>query len=290
MRVRVGCEFGWRTEGTVPLLMLVRPRPDASHTAVYESTWTDPQVPIQKYTDVFGNLCWRISAPSGPFTVRYDAIVEISGEPDPVIPSAPIHVVEELPDEVLAYTLPTRFIESDLFVKEAWDLFGNAPPTWARVQAVCDWVHANVTFGYEHATQTRTARSTFDDGKGVCRDFTLLAIAFCRALNIPARYTCGYLPDIGVLPEEAPMDFASWFEAYVGGKWYTFDARFNVPRIGRVVIGRGRDPVDVALSTSYGTAKLEKFVVWADEITAERPGGPPPEADADAAEAAAARE
>jgi transglutaminase-like putative cysteine protease len=286
MRVRVGCEFGWETDGPVPMLMLVRPRPDADHTALYESRWFRPEVPLHEYTDGFGNLCWRVTAPGGPFTVRYDAVVEIEPTPDPVVPDAQLHPVEDLPDEVLVFTLPSRYVESDLLVDRAWELFGQTPATWARVQAICDFVHSHIEFGYGNSSPYKTAQETLESGKGVCRDFALLCVGFCRALNIPARYTFGYLPDIAVEPPDLPMDFHTWFEAYLGGRWYTFDARHNTPRIGRVVIGRGRDAVDVALSTSYGAARLPKFLVWADEITAERPGGPPPEEDADALEEA----
>lgn len=290
MRVRVGCDFGWDTDGAVPTVVIVRPRPDIEPKVVHESRWIEPNVPLHEYTDAFGNVCWRMVLPGGPVNVRYDAVVEMSREPDLVVPDARIHPVEELPDDVLVHTLPSRFVESDLLVDRAWELFGSTPQTWARVQAVCDHVHQHITFGYGTSSPTLTAAQILENGRGVCRDFALLAIAFCRALNIPARYTFGYLPDIDVPDPGVPMDFHTWFEAYLGGRWYTFDARFNTPRIGRIVVGRGRDAVDVALSTSYGNARLTKFVVWADEVTAERPGGPPPEEDADALEEAARKD
>lgn len=287
MRVRVGCEFGWETDGAVPTVMIVRPRADIEPKIVYESRWVDPNVPLHEYTDAFGNICWRFVLPGGPLTIRYDAVVEMAHQADPVVPDARIHPVEELPDDVLVFTLPSRLVESDLMVARAWDMFGSTPSTWARVQAICDFVHEHITFGYGTSSPTLTAAQVLESGKGVCRDFALLAVGLCRAMNIPARYAFGYLPDIDVPIEDVPMDFASWFEVYLGGRWHTFDARFNVPRVGRIVVGRGRDAVDVALSTSYGLAHLPKFVVWADEITAERPGGPPPEEDADALEEAA---
>jgi transglutaminase-like putative cysteine protease len=286
MRVRVGCEFGWDTDGEVPTVMIVRPRPDIEPKIVYESRWIGPNVPVREYSDGFGNVCWRFTLPGEPITVRYDAVVEMPREPDEVQPEARIHPVEELPDDTLAFTLPSRLVESDLMIDRAWELFGSTPQTWARVQAICDFVHGHITFGYGTSSPTLTAAQVLETGKGVCRDFALLAIGLCRAMNIPARYTFGYLPDIDV-PDQLPMDFHTWFEAYLGGRWHTFDARFNTPRIGRIVVGRGRDAVDVALSTSYGFAKLAKFLVWADEITAERPGGPPAEEDADALEEAA---
>ena len=287
MRVRVGCEFGWSTDGPVPVLMMVRPRPDADHRCLYESKWVEPPVPLHEYVDVYGNRCWRLTLPAGTTTIRYDAVVEIEPSPDPVVPDAQLIAPDRLPDDVLMYTLPSRSVESDMLVGRAWEMFGATPATWARVQAICDFVNSHIAFGYGNSGPHKTALETLEDGKGVCRDFALLAVAFCRAMNIPARYTFGYLPDIAVKPPDVPMDFHTWFEAYLGDRWYTFDARFNVPRIGRVVIGRGRDAVDVALSTAYGAARLDKFVVWADEITAERPGGPPPEDDADALEEAA---
>lgn len=248
------------------MLMLVRARPDAEHQTVYESQWTEPQMALREYQDSFGNPCWRLVLPTGASLVRYDAVVEVSGEPDLVVPGAPLVPVEELPDETLVFTLPSRYIESDLLLDDAWQLFGNTPPTWERVQAVCDWVHANVTYGYGLSGPTTTALDVYRSRQGVCRDFAQLSVAFCRALNIPARYTFGYLGDIAVEPPDVPMDFHAWFEAYLGGRWYTFDARHNVPRIGRVKIAHGRDAVDVALSTAYGSAKLLDMVVWSDEI------------------------
>jgi transglutaminase-like putative cysteine protease len=287
MRIRVGCEFVWETTAPVPMLMLVKPRADADHLAVYESTWSDPQLAIHEYTDLFGNNCWRFVAPEGTSAVRYDAVVDIPETPDPVVPHAALHAVEDLPDDAIVFTLPSRYVESDKLLDVAWELFGNTAPTWERIQAVCDWVHHNIQFVNGSSTPATTAYDVYQQRKGVCRDFALLSVALCRALNIPARYTFGYLPDIAIEPPDVPMDFHTWFEAYVGGRWYTFDARHNTPRVGRVVIGRGRDAVDCALSTAYGNARLAKFTVWSDEITAERPGGPPQEEDADNAEAAA---
>src|SRR5215212_4944318 len=266
MRVRVGCEFKYQTQMPVPMLMLVRARPDAEHQTRYESQWTDPSIPLREYRDSFGNPCWRLVLPTGDSVIRYDAVVEVSGEPDPVVPDAPLVPVEELPDDALVFTLPSRYIESDLLLDDAWQLFGNTPPTWARIQAICDWVHANVEYGYGLSGPTTTALDVFKQRQGVCRDFAQISVALCRALNIPARYTFGYLGDIAVEPPDVPMDFHAWFEAYLGGQWYTFDARHNVPRIGRVKIGHGRDAVDVALTTTYGAASLTSMVVWSDEI------------------------
>jgi transglutaminase-like putative cysteine protease len=271
MRVRIGCEFDYESLGPVPMLMLVRAQPDGEHQTIYESRWTEPEVPVHEYVDAFDNHCWRFVAPEGRFRIRYDALVDITGEPDPVVPDAPLIRVEDLPDSALVFTLASRYVQSDLLIQTAWDLFGDTPPTWARVQAVCDWVHTNIAYETGNSGPTITAMDVFERRVGVCRDFALMAVAFCRALNIPARYTFGYLPDIAVEPPDVPMDFHAWFEAYLGGRWYTFDARHNVPRIGRVVIGRGRDAVDVAMATQYGSSRLNAMTVWSDEVIAEQP-------------------
>ncbi len=281
MRIRVGCEFSYVSAADVPMLMLVRVRPGEQRVE-YESTWTEPRIPIREYVDSFGNQCWRFTAPVGELRIRYDALVAVSAEPDPVLPDAPVMPVEALPDDTLIYALPSRYVQSDLLVTTAWELFGDTPATWARVQAVCDWVHANVAYSAGSSDATITATDIYQRRIGVCRDFALLAIAFCRALNIPARYTFGYLPDIAVDPPDVPMDFHAWFEAYLGGAWRTFDARHNEPRIGRVVIGRGRDAIDVALSTQFGSSRLEQMTVWADEVAANVPR----DDDADELEAA----
>lgn len=291
MRCRVGSEFRWEIDTKVPLVMLVRPRPDGTHSTVFESRSLLPEIDLSEQRDEFGNLLWRFIAPVGGLTVRYDALVEVERTPDPVIPDAAVIPVESLPVETLGLTRPSRFVESDLLSDTAWRLFGGTPPTWERVQAICDWVHANVEFGYGRSSPTKTALQVYESREGVCRDFMLLAIAFCRAVNIPARYCFGYMADIDVEPDPLPMDFHTWMEAYLGGRWYVFDPRHNVPRIGRILVGRGRDAADAALSTSYGSARLASFAVWADEVAAERPGGapPPPDADAEEAEARAKR-
>jgi transglutaminase-like putative cysteine protease len=279
MRVRVGCEFTYETQAPVPMVMLVRARPDGEHEIRYESQWTEPNLEVREYRDSFANPCWRLVLPTGRSVVRYDAVVEVTGEPDVVVPDAPLVPVQDLPDDVLVFTLPSRYIESDLLLDDAWQLFGNTPQTWARVQAVCDWVHANVEYGYGLSGPTTTALDVFKQRQGVCRDFAQLSVALCRALNIPARYTFGYLGDIAVEPPDVPMDFHAWFEAYLGGRWHTFDARHNVPRIGRVKIAHGRDAVDVALSTAYGAATLKSMIVWSDEIPDDDAvtGSPPDE-------------
>jgi transglutaminase-like putative cysteine protease len=272
MHVRVGCDFTFESDAPVPMLMLVRARPDDQYQRIlHESRWTEPhESGIREYLDGYGNHCWRTIVPGGSLRIRYDALVEVSADPDPVQPDAPLSPVEDLPDDSLVFTLPSRAVQSDLLLDEAWQLFGQTPPTWQRIQAVVDWVHTNVRYETGSSHATITALDVYNSRIGVCRDFALVSVALCRALNIPARYTFGYLPDIGIEPPDVPMDFHAWFEAYVGGRWYAFDARHNQPRIGRVVVGRGRDVVDVALTTAYGNAPLKQMIVWADEVAVEQ--------------------
>jgi transglutaminase-like putative cysteine protease len=277
MRVRVGCEFDIESDGPVPMLMLVRARPDAEHTTVHESQWLEPNsLDVREYIDSFGNRCWRLTVPGGPVQVRYDAVVDVADEPDPVVPDAHVVPVEHLPDDALVFTLPSRYVQSDQLLDIAWQLFGETPPTWARVQAVVEWVHSNVRYETGSSLPSTSALDVFERRVGVCRDFALLSVALCRALNIPARYTFGYLPDIDVEPPDTPMDFHAWFEAFLGGRWYTFDARHNRPRVGRVVVGRGRDAVDVALTTSYGATTLKQMIVWADAVAEDAVDHPLP--------------
>src|SRR6202050_5409054 len=224
-----------------------------------------PSVNVNEYEDSFGNVCARFVAPAGKLQLYNSTLIEDSGKPDLVSPQACQLPVEELPPEVLRYLLASRYCEVDRCLDITGNLFGNLPPGWARVQAVCDWVQTNVTFGYQFASPTKTAMEVYADRQGVCRDFQHLAITFCRCLNIPARYATGYLGDIGV-PLVPPMDFSAWFEVYLEDRWWTFDARNNKPRIGRVLIARGRDAADVAITTSFGTSTLTGFTVVTDEV------------------------
>jgi transglutaminase-like putative cysteine protease len=228
-----------------------------------------PDVPIHTYLDRFRNVCTRLVAPVGELRVFADTIIVDTGVPEPVVPEALQHDVSELPDDALLFLLPSRYCETDRLLSTAWSLFGHTPPGWPRVQAICDFVNRRIHFGYPHASAIRSAAGAFAEGRGVCRDFAHLAITFCRSMNIPARYCTGYLGDIGVPRDPSPMDFSAWFEVFLGGKWYAFDARHNVPRIGRILIGRGRDAADVAISTTFGPNVLRKFKVWTDEMTAE---------------------
>jgi len=263
VRIRVGCEFTHRSAGPAPAIWQVRPRADGA--GLVSTSWeTSPSIPTSGYLDAFGNVCDRMVLPAGPSVVRFDAVAEVPGEPDPVDVSARQVPVEELPAHALVYLLPTRFCLSDVLHDQAWDLFGAVPPGWARAQAVSDWVHENVRFDYGATTPQTTASDVWACRTGVCRDFAHLGVTLYRALNMPARYVFGYLPDIGVPPASHPMDFCAWIEVFLGDRWWTFDPRNNQRRIGRVLIGRGRDAVDVAMVTTYGSTVLEAMTVWAD--------------------------
>lgn len=226
-----------------------------------------PELPVEEFTDSFGNRCTRVLAPQGTLRLMNSTLIQDSGEPDPVDWNAAQVPVEQLPPETLPFLLASRYCEVDSRLGElAWQLFGNVRKGWPLVQSICDWVHQQVTFGYQFARPTKTALEVSNERQGVCRDFQHLAITLCRCMNIPARYATGYLGDIGVPPAPCPMDFSAWFEAYLGGTWWTFDARHNCPRIGRVLMATGRDAADVAITTSFGPTVLKKFSVVTDEV------------------------
>jgi transglutaminase-like putative cysteine protease len=231
-----------------------------------ERWFSEPDLSSSRYIDGFGNLCRRIDVPAGRSVLRYDAVAELEREADPVWPAAPEVAPADLPDQALAFTLPSRLCPSDDLAPAAFERFGEVAPGWSRVQAISDWVHTEVGFSYGSGTPTTTAADVLAGRKGVCRDLAHLAITFCRALRIPARYAFGYLPDIGVEAPYDPMDFCAWMEVFLGGAWWTFDPRNNRPRIGRVLIGHGRDALDVAMFTTFGAAPLQSMVVWADEV------------------------
>jgi transglutaminase-like putative cysteine protease len=272
MQIRIGYEFIYECPQPTPMILTLRVHPTRARDLVTpDELRTGPVVPITRYEDLFGNLCDRIVAPTGETRIFADGIVNDSGEPDAIAPSAIQHPVEELPSDTLVFLLGSRYCEVDLMLGLAWDLFAKTPPGWTRVQAICDFAHEHVVFGYEHARPSRTAREAHAERLGVCRDFTHLAVTLCRCMNIPARYCTGYLGDIGVPVAPFPMDFSAWFEAYLGGRWYTFDARHNTPRIGRVLIARGRDAADVPISTTFGPNTLKKFTVVTDEVVNAEP-------------------
>lgn len=266
MRIRIGYEMVYECPKPTPMLLALNVHfSRVSDLVTPDHVTTSPTIPITGYRDSFGNWCTRIVAPAGELRISADALIEDEGLPDPQEPEAQQYPVEALPAETLVYLLGSRYCETDRLSETAWQLFEHSAPGWARVKAICDFVHEHIAFGYQHARPSKTAVEALDEGRGVCRDFTHLAVAFCRCMNIPARYCTGYLPDIGV-PASGPMDFAAWFEAFLGGRWHVFDPRNNVPLIGRVLIARGRDAADVPISNAFGPNVLKQFRVWADEV------------------------
>ncbi len=268
MFIRLGYDIRFQTPVRVPMIALLNVHPSRKPDLREPTPQIEPDVPMDLYEDTFGNVCARFAVPPGEVRLYNSFLVEDSGELDPVCPSAQQAPVDELPHEVLRFLLASRYCETDLLSNTAFRMFGNTQPGWARVQAICDWVHEHVTFGYSFARSSKSAVEVLTERKGVCRDFQHLAIAFCRCLNIPARYATGYLGDIGVPPADSPMDFSAWFEVYLDGRWWTFDARHNVPRIGRVLMAVGRDAADVAITTSFGTPLLTQFTIVTDEVNA----------------------
>jgi transglutaminase-like putative cysteine protease len=224
---------------------------------------------VEQFTDSFGNLCRRIQALPGTVSLSLEGIIQDSGKHDPVVLHAEQSDVSQLPVETLPFLLASRYCETEFLNQTAWAQFGHIQGGWARVQAICDFVHEHLTFGYPNARPTRTAFEAFNERVGVCRDFTHLAVALCRCMNIPARYCNGYLGDIGIPADPAPMDFNAWFEAYIGGRWYVFDARHNIPRIGRITVARGRDAMDIPMLHSFGTHTLRRFEVITEEVDEE---------------------
>jgi transglutaminase-like putative cysteine protease len=268
MKIRFGYEIVYGCPQPVPMILMlhIHPSRKADLLRADEMSITPP-VATDTYTDVFGNTCTRIVAPAGSIRISADALIEDNGLPEPSFPDAKEHPVEELPPDTLLYLLGSRYCETQHLMNEAWRLFGHVEPGWSRVQAVCDFANQHIAFGYHFARPTKTAQEVYGERQGVCRDFAHLAITLLRCLNIPARYCTGYLGDIGVPIADAPMDFAGWLEAYVGGAWHTFDPRNNQRRIGRILIARGRDAADVAISTAFGPNYLNLFRVWTDEVT-----------------------
>jgi transglutaminase-like putative cysteine protease len=268
MQIRIGYELIYACAQPTPMILTLNVHfTRVSDLVVADHIITSPPTPIAAYRDGFGNWCSRIIAPPGDIRITTDALISDSGLPDAVDQLATTQcAVEDLPTETLVYLLGSRYCETDRLTETAWALFGQTAPGWLRVQAICDFVHEHISFGYQHARVTKTALEAFNERKGVCRDYTHLAITFCRCMNIPARYCTGYLGDIGVPASSDPMDFSAWFEAYIGGRWHIFDPRNNTPRIGRVLIAQGRDAADVSLSTTFGPNILKSFKVWTDEV------------------------
>jgi transglutaminase-like putative cysteine protease len=271
MRLRTGFTIAYDCPAPVPMLLMLSVHP-SRRGDMETADWlrTDPVVDVRQYLDGFGNICSRLIAPAGCMTLSSDFIISDSGLIDPYVPDAGQHLVQDLPDDVIQYLVGSRYCETDRLSQTAWSLFEKTPPGWPRVQAICDYVHNHITFDYQSARPNKTAFDAWTEQRGVCRDYAHLAIAFCRAMNIPARYCTGYLGDIGV-PVVGVMDFSAWMEVWLGGAWRTFDPRNNMPRMARVLIARGRDAVDVPIANTFGTAHLAQFEVVSHEALAVEP-------------------
>jgi len=267
MKIRVGYDMTFDCAEATPMVLMLNVHPSrAADLLMPDWMRVSPARSITPYVDSFGNKCVRLLAPKGEINISADTVAIDSGRADAVDLAAEEHAISELPHETLIFLLGSRYCETDRLMQRAWELFGKTPRGWRRVQAICDYVHHHLEFGYKHAGPMRGAAEAYEVRRGVCRDFAHLAVALCRCMNIPARYCTGYLGDIGVPQEPDPMVFSAWFEVFLGGRWYTFDARHNTPRIGRVLIARGRDAADVAISTTFGPNLLKKFAVHTDEI------------------------
>jgi transglutaminase-like putative cysteine protease len=270
MQIHAGYEISYACAQPTPMLTMLSVHPSRKAALLIPDLMrTDPGIAAKEYIDGFGNICHVIHAPAGNITLSSDFLIHDSGSADEVTPQAQQHSMENLPVDTLVYLLGSRYCETDRLIQVAWSKFANNPKGWPLVQAICDYVHEHLKFGYEHANPMKTAWQAHSERRGVCRDFAHLAITLCRCMNIPARYCTGYLGDIGVPPAPEPMDFSAWFEVFLGERWYTFDARHNVPRIGRILMARGRDATDVAISTSFGPCELTGFKVVTDEVSAD---------------------
>lgn len=268
MLIRAGYDIAYESETVTPMMAMLSVHASRNKDLrTAHRIITTPDVPIYDYLDAFGNTCTRVTVPPGGLALSCDFVIEDTGEPDVQAPNARQAYIEDLPDDILVYLLGSRYCETDRMSDVAWSLFGGVAPGWARVQAIVDYAHSHIEFGYRHASATKTAWDAHQEKAGVCRDFAHLAITLCRCMNIPARYCTGYLGDIGVAPIDAAMDFSAWFDAYLDGQWYTFDARHNRPRIGRILMARGRDATDTALTTTFGMAQLTRFNVHTDEVS-----------------------
>ena len=267
MKIRAGYEIAFGVPKPTPMILMLTVHPSRINDVLTRHELvTVPSVPLRHYRDFFGNTCTRVVAPPGRIEFRTDFVIRDSGLPDEECRGVPQTPIEQLPDDVLVYLIGSRYCDTQTLSDFAWRMFGATTPGWDRVQAICDFVHNQIRFDYGSARDDRTASGAFRERVGVCRDFTHLAITLCRCINIPARYCTGYLGDIGVEPDPAPMDFSAWFEVFLAGRWFAFDARHNRPRIGRIVIARGRDAADVPISTSFGAAPLEKFKIITHEL------------------------
>ena len=270
MQIHAGYAISYTCPKPTPMILTLSVHPSRINDLVNpDRVLFDPPIAANTYHDSFGNFCHVIEAPAGRLTMHTDFMIRDSGLPDEVAPGAVQHALGDLPVDVLIFLLGSRYCETDRLSNAAWSLFGHTPKGWPLVQAICNFVHHHIAFDYAHASPLKTAFDAYTQRQGVCRDFAHLAITLCRCMNIPARYCTGYLGDIGVPVDPAPMDFSAWFEVYLGGRWYTFDARHNTPRIGRILMARGRDATDVAMVTTFGPSTLDAFKV----VTVEAPEG-----------------
>jgi transglutaminase-like putative cysteine protease len=268
VRVRVGYQISYEFPQPTPMLAILNVHYSRASDLVRPDTMmTSPATEYRSYRDGFGNWCNRMVAPAGTFTITADTLVRDNGALDELGTTAEQHAIEDLPDDTLVYLLGSRYCETDRLIGVAWDMFGGLQPGWPVVEAINDYVHNHITFGYQWARPTMTAWEAYDEGRGVCRDYAHLGVALCRAMNIPARYCTGYLAFIDIPTPEAPMDFAGWFEVFLGGRWWTVDPRNRVPRAGRILIAQGRDAADVAITTTFGPNTLTDFQVWTDQLT-----------------------
>ncbi|MDQ6622798.1 MAG: transglutaminase family protein [Verrucomicrobiota bacterium] len=268
MKIHCGYEISYRCPAVTPMVLLLRVRPEREGDLLTPDLMrVEPEIPLRTFRDGFGNIATRLLAPEGELHLHADFTIADHGRPDEETRDLPLHAVDDLPNETLAYLLGSRYCEVEPLSELAWAKFGATPADGRRVQAIVDYAHARIRFGYEHASPERTAFGAHEDRRGVCRDYAHLAIALCRCMNIPARYVCGYLGDIRVPAAPEAMDFAAWFEAYLAGAWRTFDARHNQPRIGRVPIAIGRDAADAAIATTFGRVDLLRFKVITEELT-----------------------
>jgi transglutaminase-like putative cysteine protease len=265
MRIKTGFEIVYDCPAPAPMLLMLSVHP-SRRDDLETPDWvrTDPSLDVRQYLDGYGNICSRLLAPAGRLTLSADFVIRDTGLIDPFVPEAAQHPVEDLPDETVLYLMGSRYCETDRLYDTAWSLFQNTPPGWARVQAISDYVHGHITFNHADARPDKTAYNAWTEASGVCRDYAHLGIAFCRCMNIPARYCTGYMGDIGVPPRDV-TDFCAWMEVYLGGAWRTFDPRNNMPRMARVLIARGRDAVDVPIATTFGVADLVGFEVTSVE-------------------------
>jgi len=270
MLLRLGYDIRFEIPSPVAMVALLNVHPSrVADLRAPDDLRVEPATPVEDFIDSFGNRCARFVAQQGALRLTNSTLLQDRGFADQVKYDARELPVQELPSHILGHLLNSRYCEVDRFSTIAAGLFGSITPGWGRVQAICDWVHANVSFGYQYARPTRTALDVFSERVGVCRDFQHLAVTMCRALHIPARYATGYLGDIGVPAMPSPMDFSAWFEVYLEDRWWTFDARHNQPRYGRVLMATGRDASDVAMTTSFGTANLTYFSVVSEELRQE---------------------